>query len=392
MAQRRPTAARLTLASSLALVGLASLVPPVAANGIGDLYIAGMKQVLEVRVDQSRVVNTVDIPPVAESMAMSPDGKQLYVSSGTQNVAHIDIETISAVDPVKLPSAAAGLACPRGSVLVAAMPDVKQLAMVDRQTGETEVSAALPGAVDLVAADRRETNVIAAQKGASWIASLTTDTGTLHTGAVTGKVVALAVDRGKGSAWVATRNPDKVWHVRLPELTVIDDASLPGAPVGVASMAAGAIVAGQHDMWLVAGEKATVWGRASGSIVAIAASDDGDVLIAAESTQMEAFGADGTSERKLALTSTKAPLALAVVPAPSSLGRFGVGTTSGAGATPAPTGKGTGRMPVTSSVDQVGAWIRDAPLPGAIATGLAILGIYWLVALRATRKKERARR
>jgi len=392
MPQRRPTAARLTLAVSLALLGLASLVPPVAANGIGDLYVAGMKQVLEVRVDQSRIVNSVDIPPVAEAMAMSPDGKQLYVSSGTQNVAHIDIETISPVDPIKLPSAAAGLACPRGSVLVAAMPDSKQLAMVDRQTGEIEVSAALPGAVDLVAADRRETTVIAAQKGASWIAALTTDTGTLHTGAVTGKVVALAVDRGKGSAWVATKSPDKLWNVKLPELTVIAEVSLPGTPVGVASMASGPVAAGQHDMWLVAGEQAKTWGRASGSIVAIAASDDGGVLIAAESTQMEAFGATGTSERKLPLTSTKAPLALAVVPAPSSLGRFGVGTTSGTGASPAPTGKGTGHMPVTSSVDQVQAWIRDAPLPGAIATGLGILAVYWFVAFRATRKKGRARR
>jgi hypothetical protein len=391
---RRIRAIGVVLAVGAALLPAAPSAFPVAANGIGDLYVATTRSIIEVRVDQSRIINAVDVPPVAGALAFSPDGRDLYVSSRREEVSRIDIGSISLVAPLALPRPTAGVAYPQGRLLVVAMPDAGALGIVDPATGKVSASLSTPGSVDLVAADRRVAQVLAAQTGASWLVVADPERGSLKTTKVDGTVSALAVDRKGGVGWVATRSPNALLRVRLSDLKVLATTKLPDAPASVASMAGSVVVAGKHAMWRVTGTTVASFGTPAQAIVSIVATDDGSVLIAAETTMIEAFSKEGASERQIKLDSTQAPLGLAPIPAPSSLAPAGAASpdpaaggtsavasaaaTAGGSAAEATRGPAATHMPGTATVgDPTRPSGVRLPIEGAIIVAVVILVAYW---------------
>jgi len=382
---------RLITATVFACLPLAALAAPAAANGIGDVYVATAREVLEIRVDQVRVVNTVDVPPVSTALAFSNDGRDLYVAANRQEVALIDIETISPAAPLEFTRPVAALAVPLGKLVVAAMPDTRTVAAMDPASGSVVSTAVVPGAVDLLASSRRDRNVVAAESGARWLASVDPADGTVQSTELPGVVAALAVDRTPGTAWVVTRSPNQLLHVSLPDLRVLAQIDVPDRPVAVASMLAGVVVATDRALLRLEAQQLATWGKPGHSIVAIAASDDGKVLVAGETDQVEAFSADGRRARQLQLSGTRSPLALAPIPGPSSLaGGTGLGFTSGSDASA--TGRpASSHMPVTATADGNG-WVPGrAPVAGAAIVAAAILGAYWMV-LRAHAGREERRK
>jgi hypothetical protein len=369
--------------SMLVVVASLSLAAPVLANGIGDLYVATSRSVLEVRVDKENIVNTVDVAPVASALAFSPDGRELFVSSRKQEISRIDIESISLAESIQLTHPGAGLAYPKGSQLVVAMPEAMALGFLNTKTGDLAQTDALPGAVDLVAADRRSTTALAAETDGSWLASVDPAVGAVTTAKTSGKVAAIAVDR-KGTGWVVTTSPNRLYQYSLADLKVVSQVDLPGSPVAVAPMNDAVVVAGTQELWSVSGTKVSSWATPAQAVTAAAASDDGTVAIVGESTMIEAFGADGTRKARLKLESTLAPTAIAPIPGPSSVAGNGASTAS-----PTPARAGTGMsaangpkatpLPPTTLAEDVRTVVGSAPIEGAIVVGVLIIVGYAVV-------------
>src|SRR5262249_33235675 len=150
------------------------------------------------------IVNTVDLTPAPTRLAFSPDGRSLYTADGGRFITRIDIETISVAKRIAVPANVAALANGRDDLVAIAYPSRKTLGILDPSDDTLTETAALPGAVDLLAADRHETRIVAAQGGASWVAIVDPATRSLRTTTVTGKVVAVAIDPAGGAAYVAT--------------------------------------------------------------------------------------------------------------------------------------------------------------------------------------------
>ena len=173
---------------------------------------------------------------------------------------------------------------------------------------------------------------------------------------------------------VATHNPDALLRVDLTTLTVTWTVNLPGTPTAVAAMATSAVVAGDTDLWQVTSTKATSMARTRAGVVALSASDEGTVLHVAESGAVEVFDAKGKLQRTLELGANRDPLALAAVPAGSSL-YLGAGSP----ATPGPA-VGTPGAIVTQKPPPTGTFVdaaRDVagspPVQGAAVVAIAIL-------------------
>jgi hypothetical protein len=111
-----------------------------------------------------------------------------------------------------------------------------------------------------------------------------------------------------------------------------------------------------------------------------------------EANAIEVFGAAGTLQRTLELSADRAPVAMAAVPAGSSLA---TGTEPSVGATA--TGHlaakiSSSKPPSTSTlVDSVTAIASEKPVQGALAVALAILLGYWLLVHWLDRRGRQAR-
>lgn len=366
---------------ALAPLLLAGLVGPALANGVGDLYIASPAGVLEVRVSTSTVVSTISLLPAPQSLAFTPDGKTLYVGSGGAHLTPIDIETLGVGDAIATPGPVTALAFPAGQILVGTMPLRRTLAFVTVHGNNVVESAELPGPGNLIAGDRRDPRVAVAEAGASWLDVVDPATSTAKKTTVAGEIRALAIDRQNGGALVATANPDALVRVDLTTLTATWTVPLPDTPVAVAALASTAIVAGGSDLWAVGQKKAIALATTRDAVVSMAASDEGSVLHVAEAGAVEVFDDLGKLQRTLELGPDRGPLALAAVPAGSSL-YLG----HGAPQTAAPA-VGTPGALVTQKPPPTGTFVDTAkdvagypPLQGAAAVGLAILIGYWLIA------------
>jgi hypothetical protein len=367
---------------ALAPLLLTGLTGPVLANGVGDLYLASPDGVLEVRVSTSTVVSTIDVLPAPLSLAFTPDGKTLYVGSGGAHITPIDIETLHVGAALSAPGPVSTLAFPAGQVLVGAMPTRKTLVFMTVHAGTITESAQLPGSGNLLAGDRRDPRVVVAEAGKSWLDVVDPATSTAKNTTVAGEIQALAIDRQSGGAFVATHNPDTLIRIDLTTLTVSWTVPLPGTPTAVAAMSKAAMVAGQTDIWQVTQTKATAWAKPRSAAVAMAASDEGSFLHVAESGAVEVFDSAGKLQRTLELGTTRDPVALAAVPAGSSLYLGEAGQAS-----PAPAAVGTPGALVTQKPPPTGTVVDSAvqamgypPVQGALLMGLLILIAYWLVA------------
>jgi DNA-binding beta-propeller fold protein YncE len=371
------------LAAGLALAPLllAGLTGPVLANGVGDLYLASPAGVLEVRVSTSTVVSTIDVLPAPQSLAFTPDGKTLYAGSGGANVTPIDIETLNVGAVISAPGPVSALAFPAGQVLVGAMPTRRTLAFMTVHSGAVTESAELPGSGNILAGDRRDPRVAVAEAGKSWLDVVDPATSTAKKTTVAGEIQALAIDRQNGGVLVATANPNTLARIDLTTLTVDWTVDLPGTPTAVTAMAKQAVVAGQTEIWQVTPTKATPWAKTRSAVTTMAASDEGSFLHVAESGAVEVFDAAGKLARTLELGKDRDPVALAGVPAGSSLylGESGKSTTAPAVGTPGAIV--TQKPPPTGTfVDSAAEAIGYPPVQGALVVAVLILMAYWWLA------------
>ena len=370
------------ISGALAPLLLVTLAGPTMANGVGDLYVAGPAGVLEIRVSTSTVVSTIDLLPAPQSLAFTPDGKTLYVGSGGAHITPIDIETLAVGDSISVPGAVTAMAFPAGQILVAAMPVRRTLAFVTVHGNAVAESAELPGPANLLAGDRRDARVAVAEAGQGWLAVVDPATQMVRKATLAGEIRALSIDRLGGGVLVATANPDTLVRVDLTTLTVNWTVALPGAPTQVASLAGATVVAGETDLWQVAQARAAVWAKARNRVVAMAASDEGKFLHVAEAGAIEVFDPSGKLQRTLELGTSRDPVALAAVPAGSSLFMGSGGDKSAP--PPAPTGTpgalATQKAPPTGTVmDTAQDVMGYPPVQGALAIAVAILLGYWLI-------------
>jgi hypothetical protein len=200
---------------------------------------------------------------------------------------------------------------------------------------------------------------------------------------VAGEIRALAIDRGNGGVLVATANPNTLIRVDLTTLNATWTTPLPGTPVAVSALATAAIVAGGTDLWTVSPTAASAWSKARDAAMSLAASDEGSFLHVAEAGAIEVFDAQGQLQRTLELGTDRNPVALAAVPAGSSL-YLGDGATHSA---PPAAVVGTPGAIVTQKPPPTGTLADTArdvanypPLQGAALVAVVILLGYWLIA------------
>ena len=314
------------------------------ANGIGDLYVGASSTVVEVHVAGQAIVNTVKTPSNVTSVAFSPDGHTLFAATGGRDIQVIDIETITLTGTLSAAGKVVAVAHPSGDRLAMAMPDLQRVSLVNPTDGTT-TDINLQGPPDLVAADRREGIVLAAATTGGWVSLIDSALGTSHTIAVDGRVTGLALDRDTGGAYITTRSPNAVLRLDLATRKIAWKQSLGSAPTGVAATVAGAVVALDSKLVTATEQGVTPFETVPGSVVAVAGSDDGKVVVAATSNRVLAYastGGDPKSQVGMAAGATIA--AIAPVPKPILVGGTGTGAVASAKPSTAPAG-GTGNAP-----------------------------------------------
>ena len=369
-----------------AIIGFGPAASGVLANGIGDLYVAQAKGVDEVHVASHTVVNTVTLTPAPTALAFTPDGRTLYSTDGGRFVTRIDIESISVAKRVAIPSNASALAHPKGDLLAIAFDATKTVDFLDPTDDTLRATAVLPGAVDLLAADRRDPRLVAAEYGASWIAVIDPSTRAIRTTTVSGDIVALAVDSDSGAVFVATSGPDAIVRISLGDLKPIWTAKLTAAPVALTASPGGAIVSQGKTLWKASAADVVKWGTAAANVGTLATSDDGSIVYAAADDAIEAFGSDGKVARTIPLGSNAAPSALAPIPRASSIAGSTGGNT-GTGSGPAgPSAKPALHAPATDTVvDAAGRLLSSS----AVISAAAIAAVIFAVAFLAGRWRVR---
>jgi DNA-binding beta-propeller fold protein YncE len=374
---------KLLASGALAFLLSITLSGAVLANGIGDLYVASSAGVLEIHVKTSSIVSTIPMTPVPQSLAFSPDGHTVYVSDSGTDVTPIDIVTLDALAPISMPGPTTALTFPAGHVLVGTMPIRETLAFATVTGGSVTESAQLPGAGNLLAGDPREARVAVAEVGKSWLEIVNPADETMSKVTVTGGIVALAIDRDHGDVLVATEDPNTIVRVDLTSHLLTWTVKLPAVPVAVASMASTVVVAGGTSLWKVDGKTATAFATVKHAALGLTPSYEGSFLHVAEADAIEVFDANGKLQRTLNLNSTQAPVAMAAVPAGSSL--FLGGEASDASASAIPSGAMPGAIttaepPITSTVvDTAAGIVGSPPVQGAAIVALLILAGWWLL-------------
>lgn len=369
----------IAVAGALVPVFALGLTGPVLANGVGDLYVASSSGVLELHVKTSTVVSTIKVLPGPQSLAFAPDGRTLYVGTGGDHVTPIAIETLDLGTPVAMPGPISALAFPAGQVLVGAMPTRRTLAFLTVPEGTATESAQLPGPGNLLAGDRHEARVAVAEAGKSWLEVVDPGTSTLKKTTVAGEIRALAIDRDHGDVLVATHNPDTLISVDLTSLASSWTVKLSGTPTAVAALSSTAVVSGGTNLWLVKDKVVSAFAKTRQPATALAASDEGAYMHAAEVGGVEVFDSKGALQRTLELKDDRSPVALAAVPAGSSLFLGGGAVANGPG-TSTPGALTTARPPATSTiVDTARDLASSPPVQGAATVAVSVLVLCWLL-------------
>lgn len=389
--------------AALAIAWLVSAMVAGATLGesTGDVYVSSSSGVLEVVVASASVLDTVLVTPPAGALAVRPDGRELFVVTGTRGIDRVDLASLSVTGRFQLPAPAAGLAYPEGGRLIAALPSRRRLAVIDVASGTVSESDPLAGPVDLVAADPRDGRILAATQGGRWAAIFDPSTGRSTSVTTSGTVSAVALDSSGGLALVATSSPNAVVAFSLRTGRAAWTATLAGAPAAIVVVSDRVVTATGRTLWSIdagtaaASPPVSQWAVAASAVLSLAASDKSTTVYAREATRLEAFdaGAAGTpASRTIALTGGRAPIAMAAVPgAASSVGGPGQanGATAGSGST-----VGTARIissgragpkppPTDTVIEPTVRWVDLRPLlPGALAVGLVILvagllAIHW---------------
>jgi len=298
----------------------------VFANGFGDLYVGSAAGVDELRLRTENLENFLGLTPGPTMLAFRPDGKILYASDGSAQVTRIDINHIVVDSAVTLKVPAVALAHPRGTALFIAYQDQKTLGTLQDGDSTLESGQTLPGNPDILAADRHEARLVAAERGKPWITIIDPVNGKLITvgkdaTGIGGNVTAVAIGRDEGYAYVATTSPNLVARIDLGTGRVDGSVPLDGAPTAIAAVKGAAVVAVGSTIFKVAGSRKTSFAVADGQVLALAGSDEGKFAYVATATTVTAFPvADPAAGPASQVTLPHSrPTVLAPVPADSSL-------------------------------------------------------------------------
>ena len=296
-------------------------------------------------------------------------------------MTRIDIETISVETRVAVPANVGALAHGRGDLLAIAYPSRRTVGILDPSGDTLSETAALPGAVDLLAANRHEPRIVAAEHGATWLAIIDPATKTVRKATLNARIAALAVAPAGGFAYVATMGTNQVVKLKLDDASVVWRAPLGGAPVALTAGPDSAFVSVGPKVFETADGTSSAWTTAGDDVGALATSDDGGVIYATEGDAVQAFAATGNLARTIKLPANAAPSALAPVPRPSSIagggsGAAGGGSTGSGGAGAQASAKP--RAPSTDTIADAVGRVAGLPwLPGALISSaiLLVLGI-----------------
>ena len=325
------------LAVTLAVAGLVVPGASVAlANGLGDLYVAAPGGVDEVFLAGDKIVNTVDITAGATKLAFTPDGASLFVVDGKGGLERIDIESISLAQTYALTKDAVAIAHPKGTSLFIAEANEAVLAVLPKDEAATTTGPTLSGTADLLAADRNENRLVAAQAGHSWLDIVEPASAHVTNVTLDGDIVAIAIARAEGYAYIAMESPNQVARVSLETGAVDWRADLPGAPSALTAVPEAAIVAVGDRLYRVKGDKAAAWSTGTtgikGDVTELATSDEGAFVYVAAGDGIVAVSVAMPSDAPAAKVAHADVAWMAPIPKESSLARGnGDGPAAGAG-------------------------------------------------------------
>jgi len=387
------------LCATLAVAGLVLPGASIAlANGVGDLYVAGPDGVVEVFLAGRRIETTVDIGGAAATLAFTNDGSSLFVVDAKGGLARINIETINVDRTYTLAKDAAAIAHPKGTSLYIALAGEAALAVLPQDETATTEGATLSGAADLLAADRRENRIVAAQAGHSWLDILEPASAHVTRVQVDGDISAIAVARSEGYAYVAMEAPNQVVRVSLATGETDWKVDLAGAPSALTAVPEAAIVAVGDALYRVKGGRAAEWSTAktgvTGPITELTTSDEGAFVYVGTDAGVIAVNAAQPDAAPAAEVAVPEGVWLAPIPKESSLYKgtgagtgpesstgTGEGTSSGNG-----TGTAASHAPATDTEGDGGPlWRRSGPDPlllfgvGGVIVLVVLLGSHALM-------------
>ena len=372
------------LGATLAVAGLVlSGASVVLANGVGDLYVAVPGGVDEVHLAGGRIVTTVDTGGAGSTLAFTNDGAFLFVVDEEGSLGRINIEDITVDRTYSLGKDAVALAHPKGTSLFVALAGEAALAVLPQDEADTTEGPTLSGAADLLAADRRENRIVAAQAGHSWLDIVEPASAHVTKVQLDGDIVALAIARAEGYAYVAMEAPNLVVRVSLATGIVDWTVELSGAPSALTAVPEAAVVAIGDALFRVKSGKVAEWSTArtgiEGPVTELATSDEGAFVYAATDTTIVAINAAQPDAEPAATVAVAGGAWLAPIPKESSLyrgGGPGDGPDSSAG-TGGESGTGTGasHAPATDTEGGSGPlWRRSGPDPLLLGgIGVAIM-------------------
>ena len=334
-----------TLGATLAVAALVLPGATVAlANGVGDLYVAVPDGVAEVHLAAEAIKETVDVGSGGGAhLAFTNDGVSLFVVDANGGLQRIDIESISVDQTYSLSKDAVAGAHPKGTSLFVALAGQSALAVLPKDETAVADGPTLSGAADLLAADRRENRMVAAQAGHSWLDIVEPASAKVTNVTMDGDIVSIVIARAEGYAYVAMTSPDQVARVLLETGAVEWKATLPGAPSALAAVPAAAVEAIGDKLYRAKDGKAAAWSTTRtgivGPVTQLAASDEGAFVYAATGAGIIAVNTAQPDAAPAASVVIAKSVFLAPVPKESSLYKGGSGT----GPDPSGgTGKGAG--------------------------------------------------
>lgn len=336
---------------------------PVAANGIGDLYVGSPEGIDEFYLSGESIVNQVAIDAPAVGLAFSDDGMTLYASTGTSAVAKVDIETLTVAGTLRFDGKATLLVAASDQRLVALLPDDKRVAIANLGDGHMD-EITLPFTPDLVAA-HREVETIAVGAAGNKRVLIVTEQGIADEIELPGNAVAMAIDAEHELLLVVTSAPNLLLAYAVDTRAEVDRESLPTVPTAVGASDDGAIVATGATLYRFGGiGSETGTGGVSESWVAdgvvdeLAASESGAVVFARHGDTVTAYTPDGL---EIGQVSGEGIAVIAPIVGPVSVGPGAVDK-----------GAGGDTLPATASdVPTLTAALLAALLIGLIAVAAA---------------------
>jgi len=349
---------------------------PVLAERSGDLYATSPGETGTVLNEIDLLGQQVILPPTAVNagsrhLAFTDIGT-LYLGDGGVNLERVNVKTLETAMLPQLPAAATDIAHPTGTSLYLAYPSRSALGILAAGQDTPVDGQTLTGPADLLAADRRETRLLAAEVGKSWVDIVNTTTNDVAKVTVVGSVVAAAISGVDHVAYVVTADPNTVVAITLDTAKVAWTAALPNRPTAVtaswdAKQPASAIVAVGASLYAATGGTAKIWATLPDAASALVTSDEGRFVYAASTGGVVAISVEKPTAAPVARVDlTKPPLGMAALPDVSSLAGDG-GQASGSSASPGAPGQPspTPRKTKAPATDTVGGEDGTYRAPGA---------------------------